>query len=522
MRDSLIMAPSSPGTGRALESPAMRERLRSLLSILASALLLGAFPPLARADGGQPTAADLASLPVKSVADFGAVGDGVTDDAAALQRALSQSDKFCLDGGGRTYRLRLVLRAMHDLCLVNIRLVQDQPKFDLRPYLQGKCPPVTDPHTTADCGDRAIPAASLPELNRFLEMRTLVVRPLEPDRPIAVYMSRVTIDRGDDPSSGSRSVAAGLAIDHASSVELDNVEITGAGKGMGLVIADSSNIRTRGLFIHDLVWAPYPGEPALSLPDVIRTGWNSTTIQEYFQKNPSNFRSDPSKGPISGFRGMRVQEQLVGLMILRSQHVHLTDTRILNCDAQFREGRVPWQTDGIDVGESSSDIVIDGNTQISGTWEGIDVLAVGTGVRDLTIDGVTVTNSFNFGIKLGYHLTNATVRRSVVRATGIAGIIIYGPPDQITVEDVDVFGVGNVEFLGKTNVPWPNANAAGVLITDGGINNRGVTPQNVDIARLQVTGGGHCDAGLLIKTNGGVRYSSVTSSGCKQDIVAAQ
>lgn len=489
----------------------MTKRLRSLPSILAFALLLGAFPALARADNAPPTAADLASLPIRSVADFGAVGDGVTDDAPALQRALAQSGTYCLDGGGKSYRVRMVLRAVHDLCLVNIRLVQDHPQFDTRAYLTGTCPPVRDPRVALDCGDRQVPAASLKALNRFLGARVLLVRPQPLDQPIAVYLSKVTIDRGDDPSSGSRADAAGLWIDHASSVELDDVEITGAGKGTGLMIADSSNIRTRGLYVHDLVWAPYAGEPALSVADVIEAGRNKATIREYRQ--PGQMPGRPA-----GFYGVLVQEQIAGVMFVRSHHIHLTDTRIENCDTQFSEGRIPWQTDGLDIGQSSSDVVIDGNTRIASTWEGIDVIAVGTGVQGLTIDGATVSNSFNFGIKLGYHLTGATVRNAKIRDAGIAGIVIYGPPDHVTIDNIDVSGIGSVNFLGKANVPWPGATTAGVLVIDGGINNPGVMPQDVDITNLRVNGGDHCNAGLLIKPNAGVRYSGVSSAACGHDI----
>ena len=113
----------------------------------------------------------------RSLASFGARGDGRTDDTSALKRALENSDRYCLEGDGKSYRVTGTLRAAKDLCLRNVTLVQAAVPVDTSSYIQRRCPSVQDPSAAIDCGDPPVPAARFKRLWDSLSIRTLLIRP---------------------------------------------------------------------------------------------------------------------------------------------------------------------------------------------------------------------------------------------------------------------------------------------------------------------------------------------------------
>lgn len=391
----------------------------------------------------------------RNLVDFGAVGDGRTDDTIALKRALEGSSNYCIDGGGRTFRVIGTLRAAHDLCLRNVTLLQAAVPVDTTRFIRNRCPAVRDPNSIIDCGDLAVPDSEFGQLWDSLSVRTLLIRP-GGNEPIRVVLENVKIDRGRYAEGGSRSDSAGIWLDGANGVELRNVEITGDGKGYGLFITNSANVSVSGLWIHDLTWAPYRGEAPLSKMRVRSVGWNAAVLHEFREKGRDGATE-------AKFYGVRVQEQLTCVNLSNVSRVRIDNVRIERCLAQFEDGKIPWQTDGLDIGRSSSDITIR-RVRIDSTWEGMDIAAGGTGIQDLILNDITVTNSFSFGLKMGYQLEKARVSKLAVNGAGLSGIVVYGPVRNVSVSSASITRVGLVRNGATDFAPWPAGNRAGVRI----------------------------------------------------------
>ena len=232
------------------------------------------------------------------------------------------------------------LRAAHDLCLRNVTLVQAASPVDTAKYISNACPPVQNPSVVIDCKDPTIPLDEFDALLRSLSIRTLLIRP-GGKASLRVNLERVKVDRGRYAEQGSRSDSAGIWLDGADRVDFRDVEITGNGKGYGLQITNARNVTLTNLWLHDLVWAPYPGS-ALSEAKVAATGWNSVPIHE--------FRESRGRGVKGGkFYGVRIQEQLTCASLANVSHVRITEIRIERCLARFVTGDLPWQADELDT-----------------------------------------------------------------------------------------------------------------------------------------------------------------------------
>jgi hypothetical protein len=418
----------------------------------------------------------------RTLRSFGAAGDDRRDDTAAIGRALSHSSEFCLDGEGRSYRVSGTLEVKKDICLRNATLVQSLPPFDTSAYIVAKCPVTPDPDAVIDCGDPVVPAEQLSRLRQSLAVRTLLIRPADPKDRIRVNFDHVKVDRGRYPEGGSRTDSAGIWIQDAERVDLNSVEITGYGKGHGLFVNRSDRVNVNNLWIHDLVWAPYPGDAPLTVSRVSKIGWNTVPIHE--------FRAAGRDGvKVSKFYGVRIQEQVTCALFSDVHHVQIRNARISRCMARFDSGDLPWQADGLDISRSSSDVRVDGAT-IDSTWEAMDVVANGNGVTDLVISNVAATNSFAFGLKLGKHLRRARLSDVRVSKAGIAGVVVYGPVTDLSISGAKVSDVGwIVGSDGKSFAPWPAGNRAGFRIDGHAGGPSAGVPRNIEIDDATVTGG---------------------------------
>lgn len=424
---------------------------------------------------GSSEASPFAPAETRSLKAFGAVGDGRADDTRALARAFATSDRYCLDGGGQMYRITGTLRVAKDLCLHNLTLVQAASPVDTTPYIGRACPAVQDPSAVVDCKDPPVPPDKLAELWASLSIRTLLIRSAD-DHPLRVNLSRVKIDRGPYAEQGSRSDSAGIWLDGASRVDVRDVEITGNGKGYGLLITKARNVTLTNLWVHDLVWAPYRGDKHLSAATVGAAGWNSVPIHEFREQRPGQAR--PAK-----FYGVRIQEQLTCVSLADVSHVRIDNLRVERCLARFDSGNLPWQADGLDIGRSSSDVVVNG-AKIDETWEGVDVAAGGNGIDGLWINDLTVSNSFSFGLKMGYQLRDARISGLNVAGAGLSGVVIYGPVRNVRLSRASIQNVGILRLDRRRYSPWPAGNRAGLRI-DGTANS---FPENIVVEDMAVSG----------------------------------
>jgi len=401
------------------------------------------------------------------------------------------------------------LRVDKDLCLRNLTLVQSFVPFDTAPYIRDACPQTLDTSAIVDCGDPAIPSDAVARLRESLSVRTLLIRPAKGASGIRVTLDHVKVDRGPYPDSGSRADSAGIWLQGADRADLNNVEITGGGKGYGLMLLRSSNVTVNNLWIHDLVWSPYRGEAPLTQATVAAAGWNSIPIHEFRAAGEDGAKA-------SKFYGVRVQEQITCAVFSQVRTLTISNPRISRCMARLADGDIPWQADGLDIAQAASNVTVDGAI-IDSTWNAMDIVANGGGIDGLTISNIRASNSFTYGLKLGYRLRNARITNAVVTNSGIAGIVLYGPVAGVEVNGAQIDGVGLLAANGRTFVPWPRQEHAGIRIDEGsrGTEAAGQTPHDVSIEDVTVgtPNGSRYDFGLLNKGGSNVRIHGFRAMG---------
>jgi len=443
----------------------------------------------------------------RTLSSFGAIGDGRSDDTPALMRALAESKAFCIDGGGRTYSLSGTLKVTSDLCLRNVRLVQVLKPANVLPYLSHSCARPVSSAALLDCGSPSISPSALRSLWPALSVRTLLIRPAEGAPRIRVTLENVSVDRGPYPQSGSRSDSAGIWLEGASHADFRNVEITGNGKGYGLMLVNSENIHLANLRIHDMAWSPYSGP--LDREAAQQRGWNSFTIQEFRRAGEGGAKQ-------TKFYGTRAQEQLTCAYLEGVRHVFIEKLQIARCTARSTQGNIPLQADGLAIGPRSSDVVIR-EARIDDVWEGVDVIA-GEGVAGLLLEDVHISRAFAFGLKLGYRLQNAVVSGLRVSGAGIAGIAIHGPVNNVRISKAAIRDVGFVEGPAGPTVAWPDVSRAGIRIDRGGPGTKaaGKLPSNILIEDTDVRNEGQPGAlefGLRNEGSRSVRTLRFTAAG---------
>ncbi len=375
-----------------------------------------------------------APLPAATLRSLGAKGDGVTDDRAAIETALKESAGQPLDGEGLTYAVDGNVSAAVPVDLSNLTLKQTAGTFDTSPYIQSihskEKPKVTPPAALTRMVNglpymRADGRATYPEdpvitgdakqaLRKMLNIRTLFISGTE-GKPVPVKLHHVHILRGDHADAGMHSNAAGLYLVNASPLELNDVEITGDGKGAGLQVNNCHHIRIHKLNIHDIRWAPFQGDPQFTGEVEGRDfGWNNSPIYDY----------DDRQGR---FIRVRVQEQLSGFFLAQCDDVEITDSRIERIGTTMDGKFLPWQADGMTVNAVKNLVIRD--CVVNEVWEGIDF--TGGGVDGFVEENIRMKDCFSYSFKYAHPQKNGKVINCVSEGASYKGFTIGSECDTI-------------------------------------------------------------------------------------------
>jgi acyl-CoA thioesterase-1 len=386
----------------------------------------------------QPNAVAAKVLTLRS---RGAIGDGHTDDRAAIEKALNEAAGATVDGEGLTYAVHGNVEVRGDTHFIRATLVQTMDPPDTAGFLAsagGSGPITVEPPDALRSMVRGLPYMGangvgtyaedkIPtpeELARLLPgiaLRTLSIRGT-PDKKAKVTLEHISINRGRHPQSGGRNDASGLQIQHASPVRVSDTSITGDGKGTGMAIRDCSAVRLNRIRIHDMNWAPYTGDTVLETltPDQVKDdfGWNNFPIYEY-------------REGMKRFARVRVQEQLVGLWISKSKDVEVSDSTVEALQVKIGARLYPIQADGMTLNHVSG-ITVRG-CRFAKAWEGIDFTG-GAGDNFLFEDCVA-EDILGWGFKVAHPKQKGRMVRCRAVRSGLGGFVIGSKSEDMKLTD---------------------------------------------------------------------------------------
>lgn len=395
----------------------------------------------------------------------GAKGDGKTDDRAAIEAALIKANGAPVDGEGATYAVHGNIELKCDVDLRNATLVEVMKAVDISKFIpsaSGNSKPTVEP---ADALRLMI--GSLPLLHHSgvatyaedleltpedqeavlpsIDIRTLAITGTK-DKPIAVHLENVKVERGDQPESGNHS-GGGIIVFFASPVTMKNVEVTGDGKGSGIHIQDSAKVKLEKLYIHDMIWAPYRGDnifettPLQSIKEDF--GWNNFPIYQYDAKR-------------NRFVRVRIQEQVSGLHVRDCEDVELLDSKIERLQTKIDGKLYALQADGTTMASIKNLKIHD--CHFANVWEGIDFTAQ-SGENFLFEDN-TATDTFTFGFKLAHPKHDGKMINCTSYRAGNAGFIME--PEMENIEFIKCHAVET-----GANGYWTKADGSRLMTTGG-------------------------------------------------------
>ena len=447
----------------------------------------------------QPNAIAAKVLTLRS---RGAVGDGHTDDRAAIEKALNEAAGATVDGEGLTYAVHGNVEVRGDTHFIRATLVQTmdppdtagflasargsgtikvEPPDALRSMVRGL--PYMGANGVGTYAEDKIPTPE--ELARLLPgiaLRTLSIRGT-PDQQAEVTLEHISINRGRHPQSGGRNDASGLQIQHASPVRVSDTSITGDGKGTGMAIRDCSAVRLNRIRIHDMNWAPYTGDTVLETltPDQVKDdfGWNNFPIYEY-------------REGMKRFVRVRIQEQLVGLWISQSKDVEVQDSTVEALQIKIGNTLYPLQADGMTLNRVSG-IVVRGS-RFAKTWEGIDF--TGGGGDNFTFEDCVVEDILAWGFKVAHPKQKGRMIRCRAVRAGLGGFTLGAKSDDMSLVDCVAEETGAPGY-------WTNSTGKQLMVVAGMRIDREdnlPTPRNITIERCEAINKDHpgaMDYGIL-------------------------
>ena len=385
---------------------------------------------------------------------FGAVGDGQTDDRAAIESALIKSDGAPVDGEGAIYAVHGNIELKSNVDLRNATFVQTVRPVDIAKYIpsaNGKGELTVQPpealltkigelplmHASAVATYSEDPVLSAEDLKAVLpmiELRTLAIRGSK-DKPVSVRLENIVVRRGSHPQTGGWE-AGGIMIYDASPVVLKNIEVTGDGKGTGVSIRNSSKIQLEKLNIHDMEWAPYLGDNVLETVSIKSVkedfGWNTFPIYKF----------DTAR---SRFVRVRIQEQIAGLELRDCEDVELLDSNFDRLQTKIGDSLYPLQTDGVTVGNVNNITVK--NCHFTKTWEGIDFTS--SYGDNFLYENCTSSDNFTFAFKLAHPKSNGKMINCTAHRAGNAGFVLEPEMENIEFHNCHAFETGSNGYWTK-------------------------------------------------------------------------
>lgn len=375
----------------------------------------------------------LAASPPVTLRSLGAKGDGKTDDRAAIQTALQSHPGESIDGEGLTYAVNGSISVTVDVDLKNLTLQQIQGSFDtsklIRSTKNSSPPSVRPPEALTRMingvpwlradgiasypEDPLIEGADLAAIREMVTIRTLFIRGTE-QKPVSIQLENVQVLRGDHPEAGMHSNSAGLYLVLACPLTLTNVDISGDGKGAGLMIDLCRKVRLDKVNIHDILWAPYPGDVNFTAEELGIFGWNNSPLYDYSERDKRFVR-------------VRIQEPLTGLQLVRSEDVEIIRSRIERLGTKVEGKFVPWQADGATISGVKNLVLRD--CEISQVWEGIDF--TGRGVDGFVQENIHIRDTFSYGFKYAHPQKNGKVIHCVSERAGYRSFTIGSETENV-------------------------------------------------------------------------------------------
>ncbi len=297
-----------------------------------------------------------------SAADFGAVGDGSTDDTTSLQRALD-SGKVVFLSPGKSYSVTSPLYVP-----TNGGILSDGTA---EIFARASGFTNTDPTIVG----RYRPTS------KVIDASGMTTPPFIPHRNITLRGFKLRFE-----STEGRNVD-GIVARNVADLTIDSVEISGFPAGSGIRVASIvgsssiSNNRIRDFSSNTNFSKAYPGSSA--------------------QINGIEVDNDRING-------------------LDSRYLVISNNHIMNLTVgPIFLAAHGYETDGISI-QSGTGHKVEGN-RIQNTGEGIDTFG-----SSGTISNNVVTDSYIFGIKLVHGASGNSITGNTITRSGLAGIIVAG------------------------------------------------------------------------------------------------
>ena len=312
----------------------------------------------------QGTSGPNSTAAVADASTFGALGDGKTDDTASLQRALDSGKRIRL-APGHTYVVssRLVIPSAGGLISDGTgEVLARAAGFDN-----------TDPS----------PHAHYQKNSEVIDASGSIRAPFTPAKNVEIRGIKLRYE-----STEGRVVDA-IVARNVDGLLIDKMDISGFPVGAGIKVASiTGNSAIRNNTIHD------------------------------FSSNTNFLPSYPKSN--AQLTAIEVDDDRINA--LGSKNLAITGNRISNITVgQLFLAAQGYQTDGINIENDAAQGTVIESNEISHTGEAID----NWGVRG-RITNNTISDSYQFGIKLIHGASDNQVTHNTITRTGLAGIVLSG------------------------------------------------------------------------------------------------